>query len=50
MTEGDKLKRRADYPVLRDVPTRWADQDMYGHVNNAVHYAMLDTAINGWLL
>ncbi|HEY7010141.1 MAG TPA: thioesterase family protein, partial [Jatrophihabitantaceae bacterium] len=37
-------------PVLREVPTRWADQDHYGHVNNAVHYLLLDTAVNGWLI
>lgn len=22
---------------------------MYGHVNNAVHYQLMDTVINGWL-
>lgn len=32
------------------MPTRWADEDAYGHVNNAVHYAMFDTAVNGWLI
>lgn len=41
---------RADFPVLRDVPTRWADVDIYGHVNNVVHYAMFDTVVNGWLI
>jgi acyl-CoA thioester hydrolase len=50
MTESDKNRRRADYPVLCEVPTRWADQDHYGHVNNAVHYLLMDTAVNGWLI
>jgi acyl-CoA thioester hydrolase len=42
--------RRGDFPVLRDVPTRWSDEDVYGHVNNVVHYLMFDTAVNGWLI
>jgi acyl-CoA thioester hydrolase len=42
--------RRSDFPVLRDIPTRWADVDIYGHVNNVVHYSMFDTAVNGWLI
>jgi len=31
------------------VPTRWADNDMFGHLNNAVYYQLFDTAINGWI-
>lgn len=42
--------RRSDFPVLVPVPTRWADVDAYGHVNNVVHYAMFDTAVNSWLM
>jgi acyl-CoA thioester hydrolase len=42
--------RRGDFPVLRPIPTRWADDDTYGHVNNVVHYAIFDTAVNGWLI
>jgi acyl-CoA thioester hydrolase len=42
--------RRDDFPVLREVPTRWSDVDAYGHVNNAVHYAVFDTAVNAWLI
>ena len=36
--------------MLRDIPTRWSDDDAYGHVNNVVHYLMFDTAVNGWLI
>lgn len=32
------------------VPTRWKDNDVYGHVNNVVHYAFMDTVINNWLI
>ena len=42
--------RREDFPVLRSLPTRWSDDDTYGHVNNVVHYLMFDTAVNGWLI
>ncbi len=42
--------RRADFPVLRELPTRWSDDDTYGHVNNVVHYLIFDTAVNGWLI
>jgi len=42
--------RRADFPVLRELPTRWSDDDVYGHVNNVIHYLMFDTAVNGWLI
>jgi len=46
----EKDLRRADFPVLRTIATRWADDDTYGHVNNVVHYEMFDTAVNGWLI
>src|ERR1044071_9867661 len=40
----------ADFPVHRMVQTRWGDNDMYGHVNNVVHYALADSAVNAWLI
>lgn len=50
MTEDPKQLRRWDFRVLRQLPTRWSDDDTYGHVNNVVHYLMFDTAVNGWLI
>lgn len=44
------LKRRDHYKVWREIPTRWADNDMYGHVNNVVYYSWFDTAVNSWLI
>jgi acyl-CoA thioester hydrolase len=44
------LRGRGAYPVWREIGTRWADNDAYGHVNNIVHYAWFDTAVNGWLI
>ena len=41
---------RDRFPVFRPVQTRWADNDVYGHVNNVVHYALFDTVVNGWLI
>jgi acyl-CoA thioester hydrolase len=38
-----------DFPVLWPVLTRWADNDMFGHLNNAVYYQLFDTAINAWI-
>jgi acyl-CoA thioester hydrolase len=45
-----KALRRKDFRVLRALPTRWSDDDTYGHVNNVVHYSLFDTAVNGWLI
>jgi acyl-CoA thioester hydrolase len=49
MTDAREL-RRDDFAVRRALPTRWSDDDTYGHVNNVVHYLMFDTAVNGWLI
>jgi acyl-CoA thioester hydrolase len=38
-----------DFPVLWPAGTRWADNDMFGHLNNAVYYQLFDTAINAWI-
>ena len=40
----------ANYPHVLDIPTRWKDNDVYGHVNNVVYYSYFDTAINTWLV
>ncbi|MEZ5674697.1 acyl-CoA thioester hydrolase [Thalassovita litoralis] len=42
--------RRADYADFYQIQTRWMDNDMYGHMNNVVHYSLFDTAVNGWLI
>jgi acyl-CoA thioester hydrolase len=50
VTDDPKALRRTDFPVRRTLPTRWSDDDTYGHVNNVVHYSLFDTAVNGWLI
>ncbi|SAL79632.1 thioesterase family protein [Caballeronia choica] len=42
--------QRADYPHFLTIPTRWADNDVYGHVNNVVYYSYFDTVVNEYLL
>lgn len=44
------MRGRAAYPVWREIATRWSDNDVYGHVNNVVHYSWFDTAVNAWLI
>ena len=41
---------RSSYRAFRSIPTRWADNDMYGHVNNVVYYSWFDTAVNAHLI
>ncbi len=41
---------RGDYPVWRTLTTRWADDDVYGHMNNATYYELFDTAVNAHLI
>jgi acyl-CoA thioester hydrolase len=41
---------RADYRHLAEIPTRWSDNDVYGHVNNATYYSYFDTAVNRLLI
>ena len=42
--------QRNAYATFVPLTTRWADNDIYGHMNNVVHYALFDSAVNGWLI
>ncbi|WP_435257211.1 acyl-CoA thioesterase [Thioclava sp. FR2] len=44
------LVTRADFPHLVDHTTRWKDNDVYGHMNNVVHYELFDSTVNQWLI
>jgi acyl-CoA thioester hydrolase len=44
------MNSRSDYRVHRLIPTRWMDNDAYGHVNNVIYYSWFDTAVNAWLI
>ena len=41
---------RAHYPYFVSIPTRWMDNDTYGHVNNVVYLSYFDTAVNEHLI
>jgi len=41
---------RAGYKAFRSIPTRWMDNDAYGHVNNVVYYSWFDTVVNAHLI
>ncbi len=41
---------RSDYPHFLEIPTRWMDNDIYGHVNNVTYYSYFDTVINSYLI
>lgn len=49
MSDG-KSEIRDNYPHFLTIPTRWMDNDVYGHVNNVVYYSYFDTVINGYLM
>ena len=44
------LDRRQDYRRFHALTTRWQDNDVYGHVNNANYYSFFDTAVNAALI
>lgn len=44
-----KSLRREDFGFGVDIPTRWADADAYGHVNNVIYYSWFDTAVTRML-
>jgi acyl-CoA thioester hydrolase len=50
MTSRPPPRQRSHYRAFRTITTRWMDNDVYGHMNNVVHYALFDTAVNGWLI
>ena len=47
---GKTVPQRGAYAWFSAVTTRWMDNDVYGHVNNAHYYAYFDSAINRFLI
>jgi acyl-CoA thioester hydrolase len=50
MAERRTPSKRDAYKAFVELTTRWSDNDVYGHMNNVVHYALFDTAVNQWLI
>ena len=46
----DARPRREAYRHFLAIPTRWMDNDSYGHVNNVTYYSYFDTAVNEHLI
>jgi acyl-CoA thioester hydrolase len=44
------LETRDRFAHFVEIATRWGDNDVYGHVNNAVYYAYFDTVVNRFLI
>jgi acyl-CoA thioester hydrolase len=50
VSERPQAEPRHAYPFFTRVTTRWMDNDVYGHINNAVYYSFFDTAVNSYLI
>jgi len=47
---GKAMLYRQDYRHSLAIPVRWADCDAYGHVNNAIYYAMMDQVVTVYIV
>jgi acyl-CoA thioester hydrolase len=50
MPDDPRDLTRGDFTALDTVTTRWADNDMFGHLNNAVYLELFDSVLNAWLM
>lgn len=50
MSADDSPETLGDYRWTRAFPTRWNDNDVLGHLNNAVYYEAMDTTVTSWLV
>ena len=50
MTERATPSPRAHFSVFYSLNSRWADNDIYGHINNVAYYAFFDSVVNRFLI
>ena len=50
MTDRPAPVSRADFPLFYTLESRWADNDIYGHINNVAYYAFFDSVVNRFLI
>ena len=50
MSTREPRPTRADYSAWRTATTRWADDDVSGHMTNATYFELIDTAVNAHLI
>ena len=48
--ESEKMMKRSTYSYFQSITTRWADNDIYGHIKNVVYYSYFDTIANQYLI
>ena len=44
------IKNKIDYKYLEILDTRFGDNDIFGHMNNVIYYALFDSVINRFLI
>ena len=50
MSQRAQPKPRLHFARFQSMTTRWMDNDVYGHLNNVVHYSLFDTVVNRYLI
>ena len=50
MSDRATPSARADYSIFYSLESRWADNDIYGHINNVAYYAYFDSVVNRFLI
>ena len=50
MSEEAAIETRDRFRWWLEIPTRWMDNDIYGHVNNVQYYSYFDTVVNTHLI
>ncbi|EPQ29154.1 uncharacterized protein PFL1_03441 [Pseudozyma flocculosa PF-1] len=50
MTASDRDPRLGPWAFEMDIPTRWLDNDQYGHLNNSAYYLIADSIVNTYLI
>lgn len=50
MSDRQLPEKRERYRHFTTIPTRWMDNDLYGHINNVQYYSYFDTLVNRFLI
>ncbi len=50
MSERAAPAPRDGFSIFYSLNTRWADNDIYGHINNVAYYAFFDSVVNRFLI
>ncbi len=50
MSDRPRPAQTSDYAIFYSLESRWADNDIYGHINNVAYYAYFDSVVNRFLI